>query len=234
MNNHEQLYNEDENDYDREPPLDGKTTNINRNRSKYVFTTLCFLLALVLFYTYLNGTFAGDSSSSWFPLIGSLVLAVLGVIFLRSSDTQPEQPASSLSSLSETSEREAGQKQAELSPFEELVQEALASIPEQFREKMDNIAVRVAYEPEEEVLRRVGVQEGHILLGLYEGIPLTASGRENATYMEVITIYQHPIEQHCHYDPQRIREQVRTTVLHEVAHHFGMEHKEMPIWLNGS
>jgi len=48
---------------------------------------------------------------------------------------------------------------------------------------------------------------------------------------EIITIYQHTIEAYCHGDPDRIREQVRHTVLHEVAHHFGIDHEEMPIWV---
>ena len=236
MNNHEDLQSE-ENDYNREPPLDSATTRSNRNRSKYVFTTLCFLLALVLFYTYLNGTFAGDSTSSWFPLVGALVLAVLGIIFLRSPDHQPEQYTSPQTTFNETFEpeiREADAEKAPLSQFEELVQEALSSIPPQFQEKMDNIIVHVAYAPDEETLQRMGVHEGQILLGLYEGIPLTTYGRGSASHPETITIYQSPIEQYCHYDPERIREQVRATVLHEVAHHFGMGHEEMPIWINGS
>jgi predicted Zn-dependent protease with MMP-like domain len=48
---------------------------------------------------------------------------------------------------------------------------------------------------------------------------------------ERITIYEHNIETVCHHDPDLIKEKVRQTVLHEVAHHFGMGHEEMPIWL---
>lgn len=91
--------------------------------------------------------------------------------------------------------------------------------------------VRVVYEPEEEVLERLEVKAGYILFGLYVGIPLTTYGRNNASYPEVITIYQRPIEEYCRHNPTRIREQVRSTVLHEVAHHFGMGHEEMPIWI---
>ena len=91
--------------------------------------------------------------------------------------------------------------------------------------------VRVVYEPDEETLARVGVNEGHTLLGLYEGVPLTVYGRDNAPYPELITIFQRTIEEYCQHDPERIRVQVRATVLHEVAHHFGLGHEEMPIWV---
>jgi predicted Zn-dependent protease with MMP-like domain len=94
---------------------------------------------------------------------------------------------------------------------------------------MENVLVRVESEPGEDVLRRVGLKEGYTLLGLYEGVPLTAYGRIGGP--EIITIYQNTIERYCDWDPNRIREQVRHTVLHEVAHHFGIDHDEMPIWV---
>jgi predicted Zn-dependent protease with MMP-like domain len=96
---------------------------------------------------------------------------------------------------------------------------------------MENVMVHTVYEPDDETLQRVGVNEGHILLGLYEGVPLTIYGRDHAPYPEMITIYQRTIEDYCQHDPERIRAQVRSTVLHEIAHHFGMGHEEMPIWV---
>ena len=57
----------------------------------------------------------------------------------------------------------------ELSPFEQLVREALATIPTEFHEQMENVLVRVQYEPGEEVMDRVGVKEGYTLLGLIRG-----------------------------------------------------------------
>lgn len=215
----------EEYDYNREPPLDHATASANRRRSKYVFMTLCFLLALLLFYTYITGTYPSDSVS-WFPLVGSIALAILGIVFLRSSDSPPgpqEQPVLDAMPTNEPAEP--------LSAFEELVKEALSTIPDEFRGQMENVAVRVAYEPDEETLARVGVKEDHILLGLYEGVPLTTYGRANAAYPEVITIYQSTIEEYCRHNSTRIREQVSKTVLHEVAHHFGMGHEEMPIWV---
>lgn len=227
MDNQNQLQNEEEYDYNREPPLDSATVSANRKRSKYVFMTLCFLLALALFYTYLTHPFANDSSS-WFPLFGALVLAIMGVVFLRSPDSPPTtQPSSE---AIQADGQEVATEKA-LSPFEELIQEALATIPTEFQEQMENVMVRVVYEPDAETLARVGVNEGHTLLGLYEGVPLTVYGRDNAPYPELITIFQRTIEEYCQHDPERIRAQVRATVLHEVAHHFGLGHEEMPIWV---
>jgi predicted Zn-dependent protease with MMP-like domain len=226
----DQTENEDEYDYDREPPLDSTTVSSNRQRSKYVFMTLCFLLALILFYTYVMNMRTGNTGD-WFPLTGAIILGIMGVVFLRSPDSPAGTP-SSTEGEPEVAEEDAPVKlEKVLSPFEELVQEALATIPEAFQQKMENVMVQVQYEPDEETLTRVGAKEGSILLGLYEGVPLTIYGREYAPYPETITIFQRSIEDYCRHDPVRIREQVRSTVLHEVAHHFGMGHDAMPIWV---
>lgn len=218
---------DDEYDYNREPPLDAKTVTSNRGRSKYVFTTLCFLVALVLFYTHLNGMFASDTSSSWFPLVAAVILLIAGISFLLSPDTVPEK------GMPEAEQRISPAKTREqpLDPFEELIQEALATLPAEFAERMENLSVHAVYEPDAEVLKRAGVKEGHVLLGLYEGVPLTSYGRHHTSHPETITIYQRTIEDYCQHDPERIRAQVHATVLHEIAHHFGMGHEEMPIWV---
>ncbi|HEX7737358.1 MAG TPA: metallopeptidase family protein [Ktedonobacteraceae bacterium] len=230
---HEQLQDTqdtDEYDYNREPPLDSATIRSNRRSSKYVFMTLCFLVALLLLYKYITNANSGNTND-WFPLLGAIVLGILGVVYLRSSDNPPgkESPATNASATNIDGTNQKPVKT--LTPFEELVQEALAEIPDEFHEKMENVTVHVEYEPNAETLARTGVHEGHTLLGLYEGVPLTSYGRHYAPYPEIITIYQRAIEDYCRHNPTRIREQVRSTVLHEVAHHFGMGHEEMPIWV---
>ena len=117
-----------------------------------------------------------------------------------------------------------------LAAFEALVDEALAGIPDDFKSWLENVVVRVEETPSEETLRQAHVSEGYTLLGLYTGVPLTAAGTDRAG-PEVVTIFRRPIERHCHGDPDRIREQVRATVLHEIAHHFGVDHDEMPDWV---
>lgn len=114
--------------------------------------------------------------------------------------------------------------------FERLVEEALAAIPAEFQAYLRNVVVRVRPEPTPAERRTMRLREGETLFGLYEGVMLTEQGAAGAG-PEVITIFQRPIERACAGDPAEIREQVRRTVLHELAHHFGLDHDEMPEWI---
>jgi predicted Zn-dependent protease with MMP-like domain len=113
--------------------------------------------------------------------------------------------------------------------FEELVQEALDSIPEALWETIDNLAVTVEEWPTRAQLQSTGVQPRHTLLGLYEGVPLT--GRTHYYGLvppDKITIFRGPILRVCpRGDEDAIRAQVRRTVLHEVAHHFGISDERL-------
>ena len=97
--------------------------------------------------------------------------------------------------------------------FDDLVSEALDSLPDDISGLMSNVAVVVEDEP----------PPGMPLLGLYSGVPLT---RRTSWYGAVppdkITIYQGPIERHFGHDPEVLCRQVRRVVVHEVAHHFGI------------
>jgi len=103
--------------------------------------------------------------------------------------------------------------------FEELVADALDSIPEALGRQMQNVAVTVAEWPSAEQL---GGRRG-TLLGLYEGVNLT--NRSPLSYggamPDRITIFQGPITRLAR-DPADLLRIVRTTVIHEVAHHFGI------------
>ena len=114
--------------------------------------------------------------------------------------------------------------------FDALIEEALAAVPHAFDSYMRNVVVRAEDEPDEETLRQAGVPAGHTLLGLYHGVSLTRRGASGAG-PEVITIYRGPIERYCGGHLDLIRKQVRATVLHELAHHFGIEHDDMPEWV---
>jgi len=106
--------------------------------------------------------------------------------------------------------------------FEELVVAALDTLPEELLQLMNNVEVTVDRSPSRLQMRRAGVRHG-TLLGLYEGIPLTA--RSSSSYSLVmpdkITIFQRPIESICTTQDEIVA-QVRKTVIHEVAHHFGI------------
>jgi predicted Zn-dependent protease with MMP-like domain len=98
--------------------------------------------------------------------------------------------------------------------FEELVAEALDTIPDELAQRMDNVAVFV-----EDRSRVRG------LLGLYQGVPLTARGNHygvGGAAPDRITIFREAILARCRTEAQVV-EQVRITVVHEVAHHFGID-----------
>ncbi len=106
--------------------------------------------------------------------------------------------------------------------FERLVHQALATVPEQFGKYLENVDVIVEDWPLPDQLAGHLVDDEDLLLGLYEGVPLT----ERADYLTVlpdrITIFQKSIEAICETNEQ-IVDEVRVTVVHEIAHHFGID-----------
>ncbi|SRR5579883_285557 len=212
----------------------------DKNGVGLFFALMCFLLALGCIGLLLNHQ--PDIITGSFLILGALIFGLVGLLFLSQEsplsraanswmNSEPRGFRQARAKAGQATDPEEQRIDSALSPFETLVEEALESIPDEFQEQMENLVVLVEPEPDEETLERVGVKEGHILLGLYQGIPLTGYGRIRRHEPERITIFQHTIETYCHGDPARIRDQVRRTVLHELAHHFGIGHEEMPIWV---
>jgi predicted Zn-dependent protease with MMP-like domain len=110
----------------------------------------------------------------------------------------------------------------ERSKFEDLVDRAIKELPEEFREKLENVAVIVEDYPSDEILGHMDLPPGHTLLGLYEGTPLTDRGALSPLHPDRIWIFQKPIEHHCRTDDE-IREEIKTTIVHEVGHFFGLD-----------
>ncbi len=208
----------------------------NEQSARSFFALLCFFIACIFLISFINnppGSFTGV-----LVLFGIFAFGLGGMYLLTPASARRSASASQLNLARPEEAREswdvASSVESSLvedSSFETLVEEALASIPSEFREQMANLVVLLEDEADDEVLQRVGMREGYTLLGLYQGVPLTTYGHGYSMLPERITIYQHAIEAYCHGDPARIREQVRSTVLHEVAHHFGIDHAEMPIWI---
>lgn len=105
--------------------------------------------------------------------------------------------------------------------FERLVAEAMASLPPRFRAKLSNVQVVIEAWPRAEDLEGLSLEPGETLFGLYRGVPLTERGIERPLMPDQIVIFQGPIERSCRSD-EEIRGEVRRTVLHEIAHHFGI------------
>ena len=111
----------------------------------------------------------------------------------------------------------------ELNDFEQWVDEAMASLPAYFRERMDNVAISVEDWADRETLRVAGLRRPEELLGFYHGIPLT---KRTSGYMLVapdkISIYRQPILLQCRTVPQA-QTLTQRVVRHEVAHYFGID-----------
>ena len=102
--------------------------------------------------------------------------------------------------------------------FEQAVRDAIGVLPDDLREAMSNVAIVVDDEAPAE----------SPVLGLYQGVPLTRRGSWYAAVPpDKITIYRRPIERVAGTDPERLREEVRRVVLHEIAHHFGISDERL-------
>jgi predicted Zn-dependent protease with MMP-like domain len=111
--------------------------------------------------------------------------------------------------------------------FEELVRQALRDLPDEIAQRMSNVDVDVQEWPTSDQLRSTGVPAGRTLLGLYQGVPLT---RRTSGYQMVppdrIIIFQRPLEMVARSDEDLVQ-RVQATVIHEVAHHFGLSDKRL-------
>jgi predicted Zn-dependent protease with MMP-like domain len=104
--------------------------------------------------------------------------------------------------------------------FEELVRQALDSLPKPFRARLANLAIRVEDAPPSEPSR------GGLLLGLFSGVPRTQKSVFAATPPDHIYLYQKNIEAICATESQVAR-QIRDTLLHEIGHYFGLSEEEL-------
>jgi predicted Zn-dependent protease with MMP-like domain len=126
--------------------------------------------------------------------------------------------------------------------FEELVDEAVETLPAEFAERLDNVDVVVEARPSRRLLRKMGLAGRGTLLGLYEGVPQSRRDHAyGAVLPDRIVIYREPVLAEAAerategndapdaseaFD-QAVRDVVRTTVLHEIGHHFGLSEGDL-------
>lgn len=114
----------------------------------------------------------------------------------------------------------------ELDQFEELVEKGIAEIPQKFLKKLKNVAVVVEDEPNQEQTKKLKLRKNYTLFGLYEGVPQIKRGAYYSALPDKITIFKKPIEEYAQ-TPDEIKEIVKNTVWHEIAHHFGFSEDEL-------
>jgi len=111
--------------------------------------------------------------------------------------------------------------------FERAAEEIFEALPEPFRGAIDN--VRIVVEDRPRGAPRAGYRPGTLLLGLYEGVPLTKRGSSYGAYAVVpdtITLYRDNIAAVSRTD-EEVRGVLRDTLIHEIGHYFGMSEREI-------
>jgi predicted Zn-dependent protease with MMP-like domain len=107
--------------------------------------------------------------------------------------------------------------------FEALVRQAVRTLPPEFRDRLDNLDIVVERRPSPRRLHQGRVPPGHTLLGLYVGVPQTRRGLGYSYALpDRIIIFQEPIQRIVSSEEELV-DQVRATVIHEIAHHFGID-----------
>ena len=106
--------------------------------------------------------------------------------------------------------------------FEKLVEAALDSLPIGVQRLLENVAIVIEDEPSEDHLADEGMDDDETLYGLYEGVPATAWGADWAAVPNKITLFRLPLEEDFP-EPEELTDEVRRTVIHELAHHAGFD-----------
>ncbi|MEK7533783.1 MAG: metallopeptidase family protein [Patescibacteria group bacterium] len=110
--------------------------------------------------------------------------------------------------------------------FRELVGEAIGSLPSEFLKRLNNVAVVVEDYSAVQQLRKLRLPKWALVFGLYEGVPQTKRGSYSGVLPDKITIFKNSIERVAR-SGEEIKAQVRTTVIHEIGHHFGLSDEDL-------
>ncbi len=113
-----------------------------------------------------------------------------------------------------------------LEEFEDIVLEVVSNLPKEFVEKLDNVGIVVEAWPTPAHIENISTRPGTLLFGLYRGVPKTQRGSYYSALPDKITIFAGPILSVAS-DVEDAKRRVRSTVLHEIGHHFGMSEDQI-------
>jgi predicted Zn-dependent protease with MMP-like domain len=131
-----------------------------------------------------------------------------------------------------------GMGRMSLTKFGRLVSQVMESLPEQFGPFLENLVVDVEDEPDERLLKEQGftaeeIAEGETLYGIFVPFPQQLSLDDGGAIddahehpMHRLIIYKNPLEDDC-LEPRALRTEIRRTVIHELAHHFGYSERDL-------
>lgn len=118
--------------------------------------------------------------------------------------------------------------------FDQLITRAMDELPQEYIKGLDNVAIVMADTPTDEQKVKMKLRENAILLGLYEGIPLTQRGNGYTFVLpDKITLFKHSILRVVRSD-EELFEQIKRTLWHEIAHYYGLNHAHMDALQNKS
>lgn len=111
--------------------------------------------------------------------------------------------------------------------FDALVTRAMDELPQEYITQLDNVAIVYADDPSPEQIHQMEIDNNHLLLGLYEGIPRTERGiGYNFVLPDKITLFKNPILA-VSPNKEALFEQIKRTLWHEIAHHYGLNHSHI-------
>jgi predicted Zn-dependent protease with MMP-like domain len=110
--------------------------------------------------------------------------------------------------------------------FSDFIAEALTTLSKEHQAAIQNVAITYADDPTPEQRVQLQLRGDQTLFGLYEGVPLAQRQGMTAYGPDRITIFKNPVQSWAH-DMASLKEQIRHTVWHEVAHYFGLNHAQI-------
>jgi predicted Zn-dependent protease with MMP-like domain len=131
-----------------------------------------------------------------------------------------------------------GMKRMSMNRFCRIVARVMETLPEVFHPHLANVVVDVEEEPDERTLRRAGLSDeeiaaGETLLGFFDPLELPSDYSGDAvdvnTMLHRLVIFKRPLEEEFP-EPDELRDQIRKTVIHELAHHFGYTDRDLEKW----
>ncbi|MFA5070590.1 MAG: metallopeptidase family protein [Patescibacteria group bacterium] len=115
--------------------------------------------------------------------------------------------------------------------FVKYINEAILSLPEALRQKIENLAFVLEDEPRVATLQERGIKFNGLLLGLYQGIPLTRRSRGYSGVLpDKITLFKKPIESLAGPEEENIKKLIHKVILHEIGHYFGFNEEKVREW----
>src|SRR4051794_4626179 len=107
--------------------------------------------------------------------------------------------------------------------FQRLIDQALTELPGEHVKQINNVAILYEDEPTPEQREKLALRDDQSLLGLYEGVPLSERQGQTRLFPDKITLFKLPLQWQA-LDPDDLKEQIKHTLWHEIAHYYGLDH----------